>query len=39
MTATTRAFHPSVAQARTMACMFEPRPEIKMTIRFTGRAV
>ena len=27
------------AQARTMASMFEPRPEMRMTIRFTGRAV
>src|ERR1700754_3116953 len=39
ITAATRAFQPSVAQARTMASMFEPRPETRMTIRFTGRAV
>ncbi len=36
-TATTCAGHRSAAQASTIERMFEPRPEIRMTMRFMGR--
>src|SRR5947199_59818 len=35
-TAAMRAFQPSAAQARTMASMFEPRPEMRITMFFMG---
>ncbi len=36
ITAAIRAGQPSAAQARTIASMFEPRPEIRMTMFFIG---
>src|SRR5262245_17802303 len=40
ITAATCAGQPSAAQRCTMACMLEPRPEIRMTMRFmTAREV
>ena len=34
ITATTRAVQPCSAQRSTIACMLEPRPEMRMTMRF-----
>ena len=39
ITAAMRAFQPSRAQASTIASMLEPRPEMRMTMRFMRRAV
>jgi len=36
ITATTFAGQPSAEQRSTIACMFEPRSEMRMTMRFTS---
>ena len=38
-TAATCASQPSTWQACWIACMFEPRPEIRITMRFMGARV